>query len=224
MKKLFVLMLALCMLCGAAFAQEAVEFEPIHISLWMDSDAGYEWNCEFDDNGVLTAPMEEITTEGENMGAVHDFYFGAMQPGRAEIIFNYGVAWNVSVPEKTVICSVNVAEDGSNSVYWSECYSDDHMIMVVLPSNPTTGWNWTYQEDVSGMVTLVSEDYAPTDDNLEGAGGYLTYQLKVEKPGDAVLMFNYSNVWDPGAAAAESYSVIVSANEDMEISMTVDQQ
>ena len=37
-------------------------------------------------------------------------------------------------------------------------------------------------------------------------------------------MFNYSNLWEPDAAAVETYSVIVTANEDMEITMTVDQQ
>lgn len=224
MKKINVLLLALCLLCGFAVAEEDESiYQPIHISLWTDLASGYEWTCEYDDNGVLSAPMEELIVEGDQ-GGQHDFYFGVNRSGEAEIIFNYGVSWDVTVPERTVICSVKVDENGKNSVCWAESYSDDHMLMVILPANPTTGWDWAYQEDASGMISLVSEDYAPTDDLLEGAGGNITYQFKVEKAGTAVLMFNYSQLWEPNAAAAETYSVVVTANENMEISMTVDQQ
>lgn len=216
--------LILSLLCGFAVAEEVqVDFQPVHVSLWTDTASGYEWICEYDDNGVLSAPMEEIIEEGEE-GGHHNFYFGVNQPGTAEIIFNYGVNYDVTVPEKSIICTVNVDENGQNSARWAECYSDDHMLLIILPSNLTTGWGWAYQEDATGMTTLVSEEYVPTDDLLEGAGGTTTYQFKVEKPGTAVLMFNYSNLWEPDAAAEETYSVIVTANEEMEISMAVDQQ
>ena len=222
MKKLICLAASLCLLWAFAAAAE-VRFEPVHVSLWTDPETSCEWTCEYDDNGVLSAPMEELIVR-EGLGADHNFYFDVLKPGRAEIFFNYGANYDVAVPERSVICSVNVDENGGNDVRWAECYSDDRMLMVILPANPTTGWNWSYQEDASGMVRLISEEYVPMDDALEGAGGSVTYQLWVEKPGTAVLMFNYSNLWDPAAAAAETYSLIVTANADMEISMTVDQQ
>ena len=224
MKKFISLALALCLLLGAACAEEIrAEYQPIHVSLWTDTASGYEWTCEYDDNGVLSAPMEELVEESED-GGHHNFYFEVNKQGTAEIIFNYGVNYDVTVPEKTVICTVNVDENGKNNVRWAESFSDDHMLMIILPSNPTTGWGWSYQEDTTGVTTFISEEYAPTDDMLEGAGGNTTYQIQVEKPGTAVLMFNYSNLWEPDAAAVETYSVIVNANEEMEISMTVDQQ
>lgn len=223
MKKLCRLALLLCLLCGIAAAESQQENQPIHISLWTDTAASYEWTCEYDDNGVLTAPMEEVV-ETELDGAHHNFYFGVNKPGTAEIIFNYGLNYEVAVPERTVICTVNVDEEGKSNVRWAESYSDDHMLMIILPCNPTTGWGWGYQEDTTGMTTFISEEYLPTDDFLEGAGGATTYQFKVEQPGTALLMFNYSNLWEPDAAAVETYSVIVTVNEDMEITMTVDQQ
>jgi len=224
MKRFMYFALVLCLLCGFAFAEEIqAEYQPIHVSLWTDTASGYEWTCEYDDNGVLSAPMEELVEESED-GGQHNFYFGVNKPGTAEIIFNYGVNYDVTVPEKTVICTVNVDENGKNSFRWAESYSDDHMLVIILPSNPTTGWGWGYQEDATGMTTLISEEYVPTDDMLEGAGGNTTYQFKIEQPGTALLMFNYSKLWEPEAAAEETYSVIVTANEDMEISMTVDQQ
>lgn len=220
MKKLLLAALALCLLMGAACAESA-GFEPLHISLWCDAAAGYEWTCEYDDTGVIAAPMEEFIEQED--GGMQDYYFGVLAPGTAEIIFNYGVNWDVAVPEKTVICSVHVDEAGSATVRWAETFSDDHIILIELPSNPTTGWGWTYQEDESGMVTLLSESYEATDDHLLGAGGRNIYQLKVEKPGETLLLFNHSQLWDPNAAADETYAVVVSVNEDMEISLTIDE-
>ena len=222
MKKLLLIALFLFLLACTAFA-EGVEFMPVEVSLWCDADTDYEyeWSCEYSDNGVLSAPMEEYV-EAENGGS-HNFYFSPEKAGEAQIIFNYGANWNMAVPEKTIICSVAVNEDGSNSVKWAQSYSDDHMIVIMLPSNPTTGWAWTYSDDTAGIVSLISEEYAPTDAFLEGAGGMTTYQLKVEKSGETVLMFNHSNLWDPNAASEETYTVVVSANENMEISLSVDE-
>ena len=224
MKRILYLALAFCLLLGAACAEDVpVEYRPVHVSLWTDTATSYEWTCEYADNGVLSAPMEELV-ETEEDGGYHSFYFDVNKPGTAEIIFNYGVNYDVTVPDRTVICTVNVDETGKNDVRWAEVYSDDQMLMIMLPSNPTTGWDWSYQEDATGMTALISEEYEPTNDLLEGAGGTTTYQIKVEKPGTAVLMFNFSNLWEPDAAAVETYSIIVTANEDMEISLTVDQQ
>ena len=115
MKKLISLMLVLCLVYGPVFAEEIQsDYQPIHVSLWMDSAANYEWICEYDDNGVLSAPMEELIEEGEQ-GGHHNFYFGVNKPGTAEIIFNYGVNYDVAVPEKTVICTVNVDENGKSA-------------------------------------------------------------------------------------------------------------
>lgn len=221
MKRIILALLLCCLLCPAAFA---AEFQPIEVSLWCDSADGYEyeWSCEYSDNGVLSAPMEEYV-EQEN-GGYHNFYFGVEKSGEAQIIFNYGVNWDVAAPEKTIVCSVLVDENGKNSVRWAESYSDDHMLLIMLPSNPTTGWAWAYHQDSAGIVSLVSEAYEPTDPYLEGAGGVTTYQLKVEKPGETVLLFNHSNLWDPSAAADETYAVVVSANENMEISLSVDER
>ena len=222
MKKLSALLLALaCLMAGAACA-EGAEYEPLHFSLWADTAAGYEWTCEYDDNGVLAAPMEEAVQQAE--GSTYDYYFAVANSGDAEIIFNYGMAWDLSAPVKTMVCSITAGEDGSVTMRKAETYADDHMIVLTLPCNPTTGWSWSYQgeSEDGGMVTLVDETYEPFDARLEGAGGNMIYHLRVEKSGETVLLFNHSNLWDPSAAAQESYAVVVYANEDMQLSISVE--
>ena len=220
MKKLLALLAVICLLSVSACAE--VNFQPLQFSFWGDSAAGYEWTCEYDDNGVLAAPIEEYLDDGSGSGA-WEYYFGVLKSGKAEIIFNYGVNFGVAMPEQSITCTVMVNEQGANTVRWTEVYSDDHMLVIRLPGNPTTGLGWSYQgeSENAGMVTLISEEYEANDAFLEGAGGVTTYQLKVEKPGETVLMFNHSNMWDPNAAAQETYAVVVTANEEMEISAFV---
>ena len=93
---------------------------------------------------------------------------------------------------------------------------------VRLPTNPTTGWGWSYAGDSAGILTLLREEYAPLYEGLDGAGGNTTYELQVDAPGETLLIFDYTNMWDPFAAAEESYVLRLSVSEDMKITMSVD--
>ena len=225
LKKCFAAALVLLMLAACLAAAEEVPFEPIHISLWGEPTSGYEWACEFEDNGVLEAPILEYVEGAEGAsGGTFDFYFGVLAPGRAQLSFNYGVSWGIEPPVRSALCTVTVREDGTQDVCWAECFTDDRMVEVRLPSNPTTGWNWGYAGDSAGTVTLLREDYAPYFEDLEGAGGVTTYELQVDAPGETLLLFNYANMWDPFAAAEESYVLRLVVSDDMEISMSVDDE
>ena len=212
----------LMLLCVCASAEEA-QIDPVYISLWGEPASGYEWVCEYEDNGVLDAPIQEYVAgaDGSSSGS-YDFYFGVRAPGRVQLTFSYGATWGIEPPVRSALCSVTVREDGSRDVRWAECFTDDHLVEVRLPSNPTTGWNWSYAGDSAGSVTLLREDYAPLYENLDGAGGVTTYELQVDAPGETQLLFNYANRWDPFAAAEESYVLRLMVSEEMEISMSVD--
>lgn len=221
-KGLIALLVAVCLLLPCALAEQAVEYEPLLFTLWGDNSEGYEWSCEYEDNGVLEAPFVEYM-ETEN-GVSYEYNFGVRAPGRAQVVFNYGANFALSMPERTMICTVIADESGACTVRRAERYSQDRILVVNLPSNPTTGVNWNYEEDPSGMVTLVSEEYTPLDEYLEGAGGNTEYTFRVEKSGEALLLFDYADMWNPDAEAQETYAVLVSANDAMEISISVDEQ
>ncbi len=211
------------MLCACAAAEE-VQYEPIQISLWGEPANGYEWTCECEDNGVLEEPLVEYV-EGTDAGTggSFEFYIGVRGPGRAHLVFNYGASWGIVAPARSAMCTAVVGEDGKSSLRWTECFADDRLLKVILPSNPTTGSDWSYAGDSAGIVTLLSENYAPLYPDLEGAGGNTTYELRVDAPGESLLLFNYANMWDPLSAAEESYVLRVQMTEDMEINVTVDE-
>ena len=219
--KLAAALALLMLLCSCASAEET-QFDPVHVSLWGEPASGYEWTCEYEDNGVLDAPMQEYVegTDGASGGS-YDFYFGVRAPGRVHLMFNYGASWGIEPPVRSALCSVTVREDGSRDVCWAECYTDDRLVEVRLPSNPTTGWSWSYAGDSAGSITLLREEYTPFYENLDGAGGVTAYELQVDAPGETLLLFNYGNMWDPFAAAEESYVLRLTVSEEMEISMTV---
>ena len=208
------------LLLSAAFAEEG--FEPLLFSLRGNLSRGYEWTCEYQANGVLSAPMEDFIADPGGADGVFEYHFGVNQPGEAQIIFNYGPTLGISVPEQTVICSVNAGDGGETTVFWAQVYAGDNTIMFILPANPTTGMNWNYTGDDSGVVSFLGEEYTPEFEYLEGAGGWITYLFRAEKPGKTLLMFNYSDMWNPFAAAEHTYAAELIVGENMEISLAVD--
>ena len=218
--RLVAALLIFVLLSSCALAQEG--FEPLHFSLRGNLSRGYEWSCEYQDNGVLSAPMEDFIADGDGGDGTFEYYFGVNQPGQAQIVFNYGPTMGIAPPSQTVVCTVNVHADGENTVFWAQIYADDGTIMFILPANPTTGMDWNYTGDDSGVVSFIGEDYAADFVDLEGAGGQTTYFFRAEKPGKTLLMFNYSDMWNPYAAAQHTYAAEVIVGENMEISLAVE--
>lgn len=212
----------LCTLILLSCASAEEGFEPLHFALRGEPSLGYEWTCEYQDNGVLTAPMEDFIADPQGVDGIFEYHFGVNAPGEAHIIFNYGQTLGIAQPSQTVICSVNVPESGENAVFWAQLYADDRTLMFILPANPTTGMNWSYTGDDSGVVSLMSEDYVPEFADLEGAGGHTSYLFRVENSGKTLLLFNYSSMWDPYAPAEHSYTAEVIVDQNMEISLAVD--
>lgn len=228
MKKIILAVaLATCLtfLCASAEVKQSaenVEYAPISFSFWCESAAGYEWSCEYEEDGILEAPFEEMV-EGEDGQAKCEFSFGVRKSGTTTLIFNYCLSYGMAPPEKTVICIVAVDEAGDVRVRWVERFSGDNMLLISLPSNPTSGYNWDYAGDTAGIVTLVSEEYSAYDPYLEGAGGTTRYNLRADVPGETILLFNYADMWDPAAAAEESFAVFVDVSQSGEISLSVDE-
>lgn len=217
MKKLIAALVAFALLISCAcFAEGGLE--ALEISLWADNSA-YEWTCEYSDNGVLTEPMYEYIADESGESGTYEFYFGVNEPGNAVLVFNYGVSWGISAPMRTMICSVNVDESGKALVRSAECFNDDGIVVVKLPCNPADGWNWNYETAESGMIELLKEEYLPYESSIGAAGGVTTYEFRVNEPGAELLMFNYANMWDPFAAAEETFVLAVAAGKDMQISL-----
>jgi len=221
MKKILACLLGCLLILGCtAFAQ--AEFDPLQISLWAD-DVGYEWTCEYSAGSVLSEPMVEYIADEGGEGGSYDFHFGITGSGKAYLVFNYGVSWGIDAPLRTMICCVEVDEGGKTLIRSAECFNDDGVVVVKLPGNPSDGWSWNYTTAEGGVIELLKEEFRPYEDSLNTAGGITEYEFRVTEPGSAMLLFNFANMWDPYAAAQETFVLMVSADNNMQISLNIEE-
>ena len=213
--------IAACICLLMLLPRACAEFSPLVFSLRAELSQGYEWSCEYEDNGVLSPPMEDFIADAGGDGTF-EYHFGVNRVGEAQVIFNYGETMGIGVPEQTMICTVHVDGEGETSVFRAEIYDDDKTIVFILPDNPTTARTWNYAGDDSGVVSFLGEEYEAEFADLEGAGGWVRYDFRVEKPGRTLLLFNYADMWDPYAAADQTYAADLIVDENMEISLSVE--
>ncbi|MBR4599026.1 MAG: protease inhibitor I42 family protein [Treponema sp.] len=72
--------------------------------------------------------------------------------------------------------------------------SDSSTVFVILDSNPSTGYSWSYSIEDKNIVAPVSDKFiqneAPAD--FVGVGGKHSFILKGKKEGTTQVVFNYA--------------------------------
>ncbi len=84
------------------------------------------------------------------------------------------------------------------------------IIQVVIPGNPTTGYEWVavlVDKDAALIQQVGEAAYAPdsTDDGVVGSGGVYTFTFKALAEGQATLKLAYARPWE-SAQPAQTFS------------------
>ena len=79
-------------------------------------------------------------------------------------------------------------------------------VEVVLPCNPTTGYQWEVVENNETLLTFVSSSYTP-DSDATGSGGLYRFLFKAAAVGQARLRLVYKRSWE--TVVVESLTVTV---------------
>ncbi len=112
-------------------------------------------------------------------------------------VFSF-TACGASSPEPTPAPTVVPAEDTSGA--WYELSQDGYVLTVRLPSNPSTGYDWSFEFSDDGVIELLTQefvqDYAP--DGIVGVGGTwaASFVCSGSKFGDVTLTLKYSRSWE----------------------------
>lgn len=79
-------------------------------------------------------------------------------------------------------------------------------LILSLPSNPTTGYRWTVQEDAAVVLKALGPEVysAAEDSDLVGGDGTSTWRFQATEPGEAQLLLTYAQPWDSSAAPADT--------------------
>jgi inhibitor of cysteine peptidase len=85
-------------------------------------------------------------------------------------------------------------------------------VMVVLMSNPSTGFSWSVVEPAPEQLQMAGDPvYLPpvSASPVVGAPGQQQFTFKASKAGTAQLKLAYSRAFEPGVPAAQTFSVTI---------------
>lgn len=120
-----------------------------------------------------------------------------------------GININIEKPD------VDVRGDG----YEYSIDFEDREIDIEFPSNPTTGYAWSYKLD--GTALVLTKDEYDADDNpfgIAGKGGKQEYEFRAVAPGDVTLEFTYARSGENGDIG-NVFVVKINVNANYEISV-----
>lgn len=86
-------------------------------------------------------------------------------------------------------------------------------LVVRLPSNPSTGYSWSYTmtgDDVLSLDTITGE--TPAKDGMVGVPGLEVWSFRAKGTGKAMLTYVYSRAWEKEAAPAKTFTLTVVVN------------
>lgn len=84
-------------------------------------------------------------------------------------------------------------------------------LLVTLPSNPTTGYRWTIEQNAGQVLrSLGAEAYqADEDGQLIGNGGQSIWRYRAEHVGQDRLRMSYQRPWETEQAPLEQIDCLI---------------
>lgn len=88
--------------------------------------------------------------------------------------------------------------------------ANNSYFLVALPSNPTTGYNWSSKGfSQPGIVQLVGSGFVPSTSGLLGAGGTYVCVLKATGTGTTTLTLIYARSFGNSASTIQKFQITV---------------
>ncbi|MBR4225865.1 MAG: protease inhibitor I42 family protein [Candidatus Methanomethylophilaceae archaeon] len=167
---------------------EAYSGKPAEIRLRSDEGRGYGWKVA-DSEGMS---VESSYSPGRKEGEAGERVFSVtpISAGRLSFVAEYIDPEGNRIDEYRATVEASPATkliEGTTSV--------GKPFVVKIPSNPTTGFQWSVEDD-GGLK--VKERYVPhcRDSRLRGGGGDTVYELSSDSPGDYIFKARYSRSWE----------------------------
>lgn len=76
----------------------------------------------------------------------------------------------------------------------------ENRFTIILPANPTTGYQWSIVNYDKNLFMYVTSNYLPPESKLMGASGTMKYSFElrpgVKVPPLSTMLFNYARPWE----------------------------
>jgi inhibitor of cysteine peptidase len=87
-------------------------------------------------------------------------------------------------------------------------------VTIDLCSNPTTGFQWEENPDISDSTILeqTSHEFIPPGTDVPGQAGREVWVFKTLKKGVSTVSFEYSRPWEGGEKGEWTYTLTITVN------------
>jgi inhibitor of cysteine peptidase len=85
------------------------------------------------------------------------------------------------------------------------------ILSVELDSNPTTGFDWAFDELDASMFAAVEDNFNLAENAAIGAGGAHIFKLKVIKAGRGQIKLKYRRSWEGDSSIRDRFTLTVEA-------------
>lgn len=115
-----------------------------------------------------------------------------------------------------ILCGCDIASQGpivleeSSSGRLIQLHLKDKLV-VVLDSNPTTGYDWELVSRDKKTLKVALKPRYKSQSNLMGAGGKKIFTFKVIGKGKGDLVLKYKRPWETNKAAVKTFRVTLEA-------------
>jgi len=102
---------------------------------------------------------------------------------------------------------------------WFELNSEQTVLTITLPANPSTGYAWEYTISDKESLVLIEEEYIPDEssEQLIGSGGTWVASFVGKKPGDVKLTLSYKRSGEDDIDEMRGVDVQVSDSNQLTI-------
>lgn len=221
------MLLLLTVAYAAEYETEITDDKVLTVRLVDDGTPDRFWDFEISDPSVIDMLTNEYWHNEENVkesGGRFDISFiatGGEASGESLITFKYKDEGIYGRVFDQVMLSVYPVEGEIRLVIADTVCIHDNQLAVCFEANATTGYEWTYEVDGEGILSLVSEEYVPVESDMVGSGGHYNAVFKSIQPGaNATLTFNYARSWE-SEEPGKTIVVFVQTAEDGQLDFEV---
>lgn len=225
MRKWMSLLLALLMMMPGFAAMEGAKDSTVSVSLAENQTSGYMWRYAFTKEGVLREvsneyKLDDISGSLVGAGGTHIWTFEGVAEGEVTLNFEYVRPWENEVAPAQVISYTYRVNAAGQATMLSMADVSENDVSMAFAGNPTTGYDWSYTLSQDGILSEVSNQYVPSETEMElvGAGGIYTWIFEAVSPGDVTVTFTYVQPWS-NEAPAETLAFSFHVDDDKKVTL-----
>lgn len=162
----------------------------------------FDLESKENDQWKIESPLKNCIWEGNavkiNSKEIANYTFDAFKSGTFRINISYSKGCNDGKPVSQANCKAsNVKYSAEFTVFEAKQAVIGEDFLIILPSNPSTGYSWTADFD-KNYLTLRSKDYVADKVSPEtvGAGGTEVFTFTPIKAGEVTIAMNYERSWE----------------------------